>query len=227
MTCEVKTAILYLSWTAFWQIEWGPLDLLLCFQRFDLFYTLNAFASPTSKVMTYRWRWPRAMCHPLDYRLSDPLFAVYTNHDLRLKTTTMCLPDGVGSNQYAPMLSGMCFTSNRMLPNESWPIVEDDRNVPSLGLPSIWSSLCSTQYSWPTVEDDFDVPARWSGVQSICSYAFRDVFYVNLNASASPISRVTTYRWRRPQCAIYEILSLQYTAVSYNASWYRSSLPLA
>ena len=45
------------------------------------------------------------------------------------------------------------------------------------------------------------MPARWRGVQSSCSHAFRDVFYVDLNFSASPISRVTTYRWRQPQCA--------------------------
>ena len=49
---------------------------------------------------------------------------------------------------------------------------------------------------------------KWSEVQSILSHAFRDLFYINLNVLASPISRVMTYRW-----SIYRSLYWQYTII--------------
>ena len=131
MTCEVKTAILYLSWTARWQMKRGPIDLVPCFQGFVL-YQFERIGITNFKS------------HDVSLKhLSDSLLAVHNNHDILLKTTTMCLPDEGGSNWYAPMLSGMCSTSIQTFRHhqfqESWPIVEDNRSVPPFGLPSIGS----------------------------------------------------------------------------------------
>ena len=131
MTCEVKTAILYLYWTARWQMERGPIDMFPCFQGFVL-YQFELLASPISRVMTYRWS---------IYRTLYWQYTIIMTYCWR-RLQCACQMKG-GSNRFAPMLSGMCSTSIQTFRHhqfqESWPIVEDNRNVPLLGLPSIRS----------------------------------------------------------------------------------------